>query len=125
MKEPEDYTFLYNLQNVLTSLAVDIEFMKNISAKINVKLLNFLALALLSWGNTLKVIKVQLELLTAVDMMHDYEDTIRRCIISAISKLVKKIINACMMKQKKIQIFNILILTTNMDVLCRNQIWIY
>ena len=100
MKEAEGYTFLYNLQNVLTSLAVDIEFMKNISAKINVKLLNFLALALLSWGNTLKVIKVQLELLTAVDMMHDFEDTIRRCIISAIFEIGEEN-NKCMYDETK------------------------
>ena len=35
MKEIEDYIFLYNMQDVLTSLAVDIDFMKKMRSKFN------------------------------------------------------------------------------------------
>ena len=40
MKEKEYYMYFYNMQNFLTSLAVDIDFMKNMSAKFNFNHLN-------------------------------------------------------------------------------------
>ena len=38
LKEIKDYIYLYNMQDVLPSLAVDIDFMTNMSAKFNLNL---------------------------------------------------------------------------------------
>ena len=35
MKKIEDYIFLHNMYDILTSLAIDVDFMKNISPKFN------------------------------------------------------------------------------------------
>ena len=49
MKEIEDQVFLYNMLDVLTSLAVDTVFMKNMRAKFILNSLNFVTLASFSW----------------------------------------------------------------------------
>ena len=51
MKEIEHDVFLYNMQDVLTSLAVDIDFMKNMRAKFNLNHLNFVALPAFHWNS--------------------------------------------------------------------------
>ena len=45
MKEMRDYVYLYNMQNVLASLAVDIYIMKITSGKFNHNPLNFVTIA--------------------------------------------------------------------------------
>ena len=59
-----DYVYLYNMQDVLTSLAVDINFTKNMSPKFNLNPLNFVTLGLFSCESTQKITKTELELLT-------------------------------------------------------------
>lgn len=46
MKEIEDYPYLYKAQDVLTSLTVDIDSMKNMTAKFDLNPLNFVTLTL-------------------------------------------------------------------------------
>ena len=61
IKEIEDYVFLCNVQDALTSLAVDIDFMKTVRAKFNLNPLNFATLTSLSWECTLKITKNELK----------------------------------------------------------------
>lgn len=61
IKEIEDYVFLCNVQDALTSLAVDIDFMKTVRAKFNLNPLNFVTLTSLSWECTLKITKNELK----------------------------------------------------------------
>ena len=61
-KDNGNYVFLYNVQDVLTSLTVDIDLMKTVSAKCNLNHLNYVMLALFSWECTLKITKMELEL---------------------------------------------------------------
>ena len=46
MKEIEDYPYLYKAQDALTSLTVDIDSMKNMTAKFDLNPLNFVTLTL-------------------------------------------------------------------------------
>ena len=45
MKGKEDYVCLYNMQDVLTSLTLIIDFVKKMSAKLYLNFLNILTLA--------------------------------------------------------------------------------
>ena len=58
--------------------------MKNMSVKFNLNSLNFVKFASISWKCTLKIIKIELELLTDVEMMPDYENAIGGVITRAI-----------------------------------------
>lgn len=59
MKEMKDYVFLYNIQD--TSLAVDINFTKNMSAKFNLNTLHyFVMLASLTWEYAVENLKLRL-----------------------------------------------------------------
>ena len=70
MKEKEHYVYFYNMQNVLTSLAVDIDFMKNMSTKFNFNHLNFVMLA---WKCALEISEIEFELIIDVNMIFDYK----------------------------------------------------
>ena len=72
------------MQDVLASLAVDTDCIKNVSVKFNLNPLNFVTLASLSWECTSKLNKTELELLTDVDIMLDYKNSIRGVIARAI-----------------------------------------
>lgn len=63
MNEIENYMYLYKILDVLTTLAIDQDFTKKMSAKFNLKPLNFVALALYSRECTLKITKIEFELL--------------------------------------------------------------
>ena len=82
MKIIESYVFVYSVKDVLTSLASDIDFM---SAKFNLNSVTFVTPALFSWECTLKITKIELELLADGDMIFDYGNAIRREISGAIS----------------------------------------
>lgn len=59
MKEMKDYVFLYNMED--TSLAVDINFAKNMSAKFNLNTLHyFVTLASLTWEYAVENLKLRL-----------------------------------------------------------------
>lgn len=59
MKEMKDYVFLYNMQD--TSLAVDINSTKNMSAKFNLNTLHyFVMLASLTWEYAVENLKLRL-----------------------------------------------------------------
>ena len=72
------------MKYALTSLAVDIDLMKNMSSKFGLNPVNFLTLASFSWECTLKITKIELELLTDVDMILAYKKVISRGITRAI-----------------------------------------
>ena len=76
LKEIEDYVYLYNMQNVLTSLVVAIDFMKKMSSNFYLNPLKFVTPASLSWNFTLNITKIKLELLTDVIMVLDYKTNI-------------------------------------------------
>ena len=69
LNEINKYVPLYYMKYALTSLAVDIDLMKNMSSKFGLNPVNFLTLASFSWECTLKINKIELELLTDVDMI--------------------------------------------------------
>ena len=54
MKEIKDHVYLYNTQGSLRSLAVDIDFMKNMSSKLDLNPFNLVTLALFSLECALK-----------------------------------------------------------------------
>ena len=62
MQEIKDYVHLIAIQDIATSLGVDIDFMKNISEKFNVNPLNSAALDTFSWECALKIIEIELHL---------------------------------------------------------------
>lgn len=66
---------LCNMQDALTSFAVDIDFMK-IWVENLIPVLQNLD-ALFSWDCALKITKIELELLTNINMILDYENGIR------------------------------------------------
>ena len=99
MKQIEICLYLYNMQNVLISLAVDVDFIKNMSGKFNLKPLNFVPISLFVWECTLKMI--ELELLTDVEIMFDYENAFRGGITRAICHYMKQIIIRCMIMMEK------------------------
>ena len=76
LKEIEDYVYLYNMQDVLTSLVVAMDFMKKMSANFYLSSLKFVTPASLSWNFTLNIIKIEPELLTDVIMVLDYKTNI-------------------------------------------------
>ena len=75
-KEIEDQLYLYNMSDVLTPLAVDIDFMKK-SAKFNLNPSNFVMLALFSQKCTQKITKIELEFLTDVGKTFDFKKALR------------------------------------------------
>ena len=77
----ESYVFVYSVKDVLTSLASDIDFM---SAKFNLNSVTFVTPASFSWECTLKITKIELELLADGDMIFDYGNSIRGEISGAI-----------------------------------------
>ena len=113
LKEIKEYVHLYNMQDVLISLAVNIDFMKNMPPKFDFNPLNFVTLASFSWEYALKMTKIELQLPTDVDTtILDYENCIRGE-ITKVTYHYAEIINTSMimMKLKKVHTFNILILT--------------
>ena len=72
-------------------MGLDIDFTRNMSAQFNLNLLNFVILASFSWDCTLKTAKIELELLTELDMIIDYKNAIRGGIITTIIIIVKLI----------------------------------
>lgn len=60
---------LFTMQDVLTWLAVDADFIKNISTKSDLSPLNFVTIALFSWECAPKITKIDPELLIDVDMI--------------------------------------------------------
>ena len=57
------------MQDALTTLAFDMGFIKKMSANLYPNPLKFVTRAFLSWEYALKIIKIELELLTDVDMI--------------------------------------------------------
>lgn len=90
------------------------------SAKSDLYPLNFVTLASFSREYTLKITKVELELLTNVNVTGNYENAQQQ---DAFVIMLKEIINKCiiMMKQKKVHTFNIFILTISLDELYHKQ----
>lgn len=85
MKEIKSYVFLYNLQDVLTSLIAVIDFMKNMNAKFNPNPLLFLTFDSFSTEYTLKAAKKELELVREVGIILDYQNAIKGWIIRVIT----------------------------------------
>ena len=77
------------MRDVLTLLVVNIDFIKNLSAKFNLTPVKFIVLGLYSWECTLKITEIELEPLTDVDMLPDYENDIKRKITKAICYYVE------------------------------------
>ena len=68
------------MQDALTTLAFDMGFIKKMSANLYPNPLKFVTRAFFSWEYALKVIKIELELLTDVNMILDFENGIMRAI---------------------------------------------
>ena len=111
------------MQNVLKSLAVNTDFVKNMRAKFNLNPLNFITLASFSWKCAVILSKKELELLTDVNLILDYKNGPRGGITRAISHYDEGNNNTYMImkKQNKLHIFHILILSINADRLCYNH----
>ena len=77
------------MRDVLTLLVVNIDFMKNLSAKFNLNSVTFAVLGLHSWECSLKITEIELESLTDVDMLLDYENGIKGEIARAICHYVE------------------------------------
>ena len=75
---------LYNMQDVLISFAVNVDFMKNMSAKFNLNPLSFVTFGSFSLECALKINKIELGLLTDVNIILDCENGIRGGIKRAI-----------------------------------------
>ena len=75
---------LYNKQDVLISLAVNVDFMKNMSAKFNLNPLSFVTFGFFSLECALKINKIEFGLSTDVNIILDYENCIRGGIKRAI-----------------------------------------
>lgn len=61
LKEIKEHVPLYNMQDVLKSLTVEINFMENISSKFCLDPVNFVTLASFLWECAVKVTKMELE----------------------------------------------------------------
>lgn len=84
IKELKNYVYLYDMQDVCTSLAFIIDLMAKMSTKFIPNFLNFVTLALFLWECARKITEIKLELLTDVNMTLDYENRIREGIMRAI-----------------------------------------
>ena len=77
------------MEDVLTSLTLDIDFMKKLSPNFNLNSLNFVTFDSLLWECALKVTKIELDLLRNVNMILDYENSITGRIKTAVFHYVE------------------------------------
>lgn len=89
VKKLKYYVHLYDMEDVLTSLTLDIDFMKKLSPNFNLNSLNFVTFDSLLWECALKVTKIELELLRNVNMILDYENSITGRIKTAVFHYVE------------------------------------
>ena len=114
----------YNMQDGITSLTFDTDFIKRMSATFNSNLSKFVTRGLFSWDCALTINKIELEFPKDVGMIRGYESDITGEITRIICHYGEVKMNSClnMMKQKKVHQYNMLILTTITDGLYRNYL---
>ena len=89
VKKLKYYVHLYDMEDVLTSLTLEIDFIKKLSPNFNLNYLNFVTFDSLLWECALKVTKIELELLRNVNMILDYASSITGSIKTAVFHYVE------------------------------------
>ena len=89
VKKLKYYVHLYDMEDVLTSLTLEIDFIKKLSPNFNLNYLNFVTFDSLLWECALKVTKIELELLRNVNMILDYASSITGSVKTAVFHYVE------------------------------------